>query len=323
MKKKLLLVLMLIAAVVVMPRVHAEEDKTITLGAVTDITNEDTLKSGHKNDTVSHNEDYSVVTITYDEATFRLLGEGSQESNSDGRTAGYAWIGLDVAQATNATKYVVTFNGGDPDDEQDAAEIKDFIGFNATELEEAAKAGKNLEFTYEIEWKGENGVEPVTQSITIVIMPKGITLQAQNYDSASEGEKEVWNAAKYEEVRPAEVTVKVIKDGKEVELEEPVSYALIDTKRLTDDKVAAMKAILSDDNLELVGLYTDKDLKTEFDATKDITSDITIYVVYKTKAAESEEEAPDTIDNAVMYIALAGASILVASGVAVYYKRFN
>lgn len=327
MKKKLLLVLMLIAAVVVMPRVSAAEG--IKLGEVKDITNVDTLKSTtHKSFT--HDEDYRTVTIAYEEATFRLLDAGSADTNSEGRQAGYAWIGLKVAPATNAKKYAVTFNGGTPDEEKEVnGDIEDFIGFNAEELEEAAKTGKNLEFTYDIEWKNEDGSESVKQSIVIIIMPQGITLQAQDYETAAEGKKEVWNFAKYEEVRPREVTVKVIKDGEEVVLEEPISYVLIDTKKLTDDNVAVMKAILSDENLELIGLYTDAEYKNEFDVTKDITEDTTIYVVYKTKSAEaeeetdSEEENPETLDNATMYVALASASLLVANSVAVYYKRFN
>ena len=325
MKKKLLLVLMLIAAVVVMPRVSAEEaSKAITLGEVTDITNEDTLKSGKKNNTVVSNDDHSVVTITYDEATFRLLVAGTEETGSTGRDAGYAWIGLKVAKATNATNYVVTFNGvADP--QAPAADIEDYIGFNAEELKKAANEGKNLEFTYDIEWSStESGVEPVKQSITIVVVPKGIVLQAQDYDTAEEGnKKEVWNAEEYaKEIKKVNVTVKAMKDGKEVELPETVTkaYELKEVYTLTEEQLSAIKAVLTDENLELVGLYTDEELKTEFDATKALDADVTVYVAYKTKV---EEPAPNTVDNAVMYIALAGASLLATGGIAVYFKKVN
>ena len=70
MKKKLLLVLMLIAAVVVMPRVSA-----LDAMVVEDITNVDTLTGDKKGAVKDENGNY---TITYDEAEFKVLEEGTE-----------------------------------------------------------------------------------------------------------------------------------------------------------------------------------------------------------------------------------------------------
>ena len=212
MKKKLLLVLMLIAAVVVMPRVYADEAKTITLGEVTDITNEDTLKSGDKTTkSLVSNDDHSVVTITYDAAEFKLLDNGSSE-NVQNRPAGYAWIGFQVKKATNATKYSVKFNDKETDIKEQTLSgdsFDDYIGFKKEDLEAATKAGKKLEYTYEITWVGEDETTTATQTIKVVVNPAGTVLEAQDK------EEDVWNNETYEAARPAKVTVKVMKDGKE------------------------------------------------------------------------------------------------------------
>ncbi len=322
MKKKLLLVLMLITAVVVMPRVHAAD--AIELDDVTDITNVNTLKSEEDETTrFLDKTDLSNVTITYEVAKFQLLDNGSSESVS--RPDGYAWIGFRVKNAKNATKYSVKFNG------EEVAEIKeksvsnssfdDYIGFKEEDLKAAAEAGINLEFTYEITWEGDEEVEPVTQTIKVVVVPKGIVLLEKQPEDETPA-AEVWNEETYKEnVKKVTVTVKVMKDGKEVKLEKPLSYTLPATYALSEDQVAEIQKALTDKDVDLVGLYTDEDLKNEFDPEAELTENTTVYIVYKTKVAE--EEAPDTIDNAVMYIALAGASLLVASGVAIYYKRFN
>ena len=322
MKKKLLLVLMLIAAVVVMPRVYAAD--AITLGDVEDITNPDTLISEEGKTTHSIDKsDLSKVTITYDAAKFKLLDDGEDEDVED-RPAGYAWIGFRVKNATGAKKYSVTFNGKETeikDKEVSGSSFDDYIGFKVADLEAATKAGKKIEYTYEITWATEDKATTITQTITVVVNPASITLvDPEKGVEGTEESEEVWNNNSYEETRPAKVIVKVMKDGEEVTLDTPLSYNLVDTTKLTDEQVAAIKAALTGENLELVGLYTDAEQKTAFDTTKEITDDVVVYVVYKTKA---EEPAPNTVDNGIMYIALAGASLLIAGGVAVYFKKVN
>lgn len=320
MKKKLLLVLMLIAAVVVMPRVSAAEG--IKLGEVKDITNVDTLKSTtHKSFT--HDEDYRTVTITYENAKFKLLDNGQSEGVQN-RPEGYAWIGFKVAKPEGASKYQVSFNGGAASEAQTiSADLEDYIGFKKENLEAAAKAGKNLEYTYEITWIGSDENVKTTQTIKVVINPAAVVLVAQD------SEEEVWNTETYNDVKLVTVTVKAIKDGKVVELDEPLSYELTGTYTLSDEQIAELQKVLTDENLELVGLYTDADLKSEFDATEEITEDVTVYVAYKTKSAEveeeteSEEETPETLDNAIMFIALAGVSLAVVGGIALYLKKSN
>ena len=215
MKKKLLLVLMLIAAVVVMPRVSAAEALNVVIG---NNTQSDTLKTGSaKVDTEG-----DTTTITFDDATFKLL------DGTGGRTANKAWVGFKITLPTDGiSKYdlknvtldrdVVTAGEVHGDEDKD---VYVYVNFDENSLNEAAKAGKNIEYTFTltITPESESEGETITKTINVVVVPKGIVLQSQ------EDEKEVWNAAKYEEARPAKVTVKVMKDGKEVELEEPLSY---------------------------------------------------------------------------------------------------
>ena len=317
MKNKLLLVLMLIAAVVVMPRVYAEEALDIK---IEDGTQSDTLKTG----TAKVTTEGDVTTITYDNATFKLLDD------TGGRTDNKAWVGVKITlPLTGVDKYNLkneTLNkdivtNGEVHDDNDK-DIYVYASFDEAALKEATESAKNIEYTYTLTVTPESepeSTDTITKKIKVVVVPKGIVLQEKN------SETQVWNEEKYEEARPSKVTVKVMKDGEEVELEKPLSYDLVDTKTLTEEQVAAIKAALTDENLELVGLYTDADQKNVFDAAKDIDEDTTVYVVYKTKEKASvvEEPAPNTIDNAIIYFALAGVSLLVAGGVALYFKKNN
>ncbi len=321
MKKKLLLVLMLIAAVVVMPRVHAADDVKAT---VTDITNTDTLKSDAHAQTLTPDENGNY-TITYENDTFKII-EGTTDGDDDNRPADKAWIGFRIALPEDgATKYEIKQDGTALVAETTLPEDKTvdvYYGFDATKLTAAAAKGENLESIFTLYLYSEDGEEsPVaTQTIKVVVVPKGIVLQAKDY--TEEEPKYEWTEETYKtNVKKVTVTVKVMKDGKEVKLEKPLSYTLPATYALSEDQVAEIQKALTDKDVDLVGLYTDEDLKNEFDPEAELTENTTVYVVYKTKVAE--EEAPDTIDNAIMYIALAGASLLVASGVAIYYKRFN
>lgn len=317
MKKKLLLVLMLITALVVMPRVSAAEG--ITLGEVTDITNQNTLQSGSQTvKKLEPNADKSVVTITYENAKFKLLDDGQSEGVQN-RPEGYAWIGFKVTKPDGASKYQVSFNGGAASEEQEiSTDLEDYIGFKKENLEAAAKTGKNLEYTYEITWISSDENVKTTQTIKVVINPAAVVLVAQN------SEEEVWNTETYNDVKLVTVTVKAIKDGKVVELDEPLSYELTGTYTLSEEQIAEIQKVLTDENLDLVGLYTDADLKSEFDATEEITEDVTVYVAYKTKATNQvEEETPETLDNAIMFIALAGVSLAVVGGIALYLKKSN
>ena len=321
MKKKLLLVLMLITALVVIPRVSAAEGNTIVPGTVTDITKTDTLTSAADATTKSLVTEGNVTTIRYDVATFKLLGTGD---NSENRPDNKAWIGVSVAKPTNATKYTVKFNGQATDinnkEINGNSSYDEYIGFSKEDLLAAAKNGTVVTKTLEVTWSSDTeGVASVTQTINIVVNPKGITLKAKESDT------DEWNTTQYEEnIKKVTVTVKAIKDGEEVELEEPVSYELKEVYTLSEEQIAEIQKVLTDENLDLVGLYTDVDLKSEFDATEEITEDVTVYVAYKTKATNQvEEETPETLDNAIMFIALAGVSLAVVGGIAIYLKKSN
>ena len=320
MKKKLLLVLMLIAAVVVMPRVYADETKTISPAVVTDITNSDTLIGDKPNDAVK-TADNGDVTITYENSKFKILGAGSQDTDSEGREDGYAWIGFRVTVPTNATKYTLTRGEKELAKDESVSSTSTFdryVGISVENLTKAANEGKDLVYAYDLTWEGENGTTPLVQHITVVVKPGTTTLLDKEEEN-----KEVWNTTKYEEnIKKVKVTIKAMKDGKEETLPETAvtEYTLKEVYTLSDEQLTAIKSVLTDENLELVGLYTDPELKTELDTTKALDADVTVYVAYKTKV---EEPAPNTVDNVVMYIALAGASLLVAGGIAVHFKKVN
>ncbi len=303
MKKKLLLVLMLISAVVVMPRVHA----AITLGTVSDNTQHDTLQGGS---CIADSTDNSNATITCDSATFRIL-----DSNSDNRTAGYAWVGIKVASATGASSYLVTFNGvPDPQDSSVNGDIVDYIGFNAEELKSATDAAQNLVFTYEILWKGSNG-ETAKQTITIIIVPNNITLQSKDYDT---NQKVEWNNAAYQ-AEVAEVMSDIYSD-----LEGAVAVAKgIDTSKYTAESVKALEEAIED--AEAFGKDLTKNNQGDVRAlTKAITTAIANLVVKgdepvkpgstTTDTNKPGEQAPNTFDAGLTYVGLAlsavGASVI-------------
>ena len=318
MKKKLLLVLMLIAAIFVMPRVYADEALKID---IVNNTQSDTLKTGE----AKVNTEGDVTTITYDNATFKLL------DNTGGRADNKAWIGFKITLPTSGiSKYNLrneTLNkniveNGEVHGEDDK-DVYVYASFDAADLTKAAASATNVEYTYSLTVTPTPESENViTKTIKVVVVPKGITLKNK------EENEEVWNTTKYEEnIKKVKVTIKAMKDGKEETLPETAitEYTLKEVYTLTEEQLTNIKGIVTDENLELVGLYTDEELKTEFDATKTLDDDVTVYVAYKTKekAAVIEEPAPNTVDNGVMYIVLAGVSLLVASGVAVYFKKVN
>ena len=312
MKKKLLLVLMLIAAVVVMPRVSA-----LDAMVVEDITNVDTLTGDKKGAVKDENGNY---TITYDEAEFKVLEKGTENSASDGRPEGYAWVGFRI-KLTDAVKgYKLQRDGKDPVEKttnSGANDVDKYVGISVDNLTKAAAKGENLVYSYTLYLYGEeNSEEPSkTQTIKVIVVPKGITLKD---DNATTEDKTVWNEEEFKENAKVIVNVVAVKDGKVVELEEPLSLTVAYEAALSNEELDKIKSVLTD--ADLVGLYTDEKLENELDPTTKLTENTTVYVAYKTKV---EEPAPNTVDNAVMYIALAGASLLVAGIIAVHFKKAN
>lgn len=290
-----------------MPKVAAEETKTISLGEIKVITNTDTLSSGEaKMETIGN-----TTTITYDVVTFKIL-----DSNNEGRPDNKAWVGIQVKKPANAIKYKLKVNDGDETetDLSNGESFDKYIGFTEQELETATKNATDLVNVLQITWTGDENTTPFTQVIKIVLVPQGITLK----DKA--GENDLWNNAKWEENIPkVKVTLKAYKDGKEVTIPDGIisSYDLKGSYVLTANQIEGAKNVLMDDGLEFIGLYMDSDLKTPFVENQTFSSDTIIYVAYKTKT----DDIPDT-GAFTSYLLLAIGS-LIAISVLVIAQKYN
>lgn len=290
-----------------MPKVAAEETKTISLGEIKVITNTDTLSSGEaKMDTIGN-----TTTITYDVATFKIL-----DSNDEGRPDNKAWVGIQVKKPANAIKYKLKVNDGDETetDLSNGESFDKYIGFTEQELETATKNATDLVNVLQITWTGDENTTPFTQVIKIVLVPQGITLKDKT------GETDLWNNAKWEENIPkVKVTLKAYKDGKEVTIPDGIisSYDLKGSYVLTANQIEGAKNVLMDDGLEFVGLYMDSDLKTPFVENQTFSSDTIIYVAYKTKTDDNPNTGAFT-----SYLLLAIGS-LIAISVLVIAQKYN
>ncbi len=290
-----------------MPKVAAEETKTISLGEIKVITNTDTLSSGEaKMETIGN-----TTTITYDVATFKIL-----DSNNEGRPDNKAWVGIQVKKPANAIKYKLKVNDGDETetDLSNGESFDKYIGFTEQELETATKNATDLVNVLQITWTGDENTTPFTQIIKIVLVPQGITLKDKT------GETDLWNNVKWEENIPkVKVTLKAYKDGKEVTIPDDIIsfYDLKGSYVLTANQIEGARNVLIDDGLEFIGLYMDSDLKTPFVETQTFSSDTIIYVAYKTKT----DDIPDTGAFA-SYLLLAIGS-LIAISVLVIAQKYN
>ena len=309
MMKKLLLMIMLICAVVVMPRVFADDAKTIAPGDVEVITSNDTLSSGEAKKETSEN----TTTITYDVATFKIL-EGTEEAQG-GRPADKAWVGIRVKKPTNATKYKTKLNGGTESAEETLSgdSFDKYIGFDEKELKEATEKATDLVNVLQITWSGEEGTTPITQVVKVVLVAKNITLKDKD------GNTDVWNNEKWEESIPkVKVTLKAYKDGKEVSIPEGIisTYELKEVYALTSNQIEGARNVLMDDGIEFVGIFMDKDLKTPFVETQKFSTDTILYVAYRTGS-----DVPET--GAFTSYLLLTVGALIAVSVLVIAQKYN
>ena len=305
--KRLLLMFMLICAIVVMPRVSAEEEtKTISPGVVTVITKPDTLSSGD----VKTETNGNTTVITYDVATFKLLN-GTEGNRPDGK----AWVGISIKKPDNASKYKIKFNGGEESEDHDlsnGSSYDEYIGFDEKELEAAAKKATDLVDVLQVTWTGDNAT-PVTQIIKIVLVPKGITLKSKT------DETEVWNNTMWEENIPkVNITLKAYKDGKEVAIPDGIisTYELKEVYALTSNQIEGARNVLMEDGLEFVGIFMDKDLKTPFVETQKFDTDTILYVAYRTSS-----DVPDT--GAFTPYLLLTIGVVIAISILVVAQKYN
>ena len=310
MMKKLLLMTMLICAVVVMPRVFADDFKTIAPGEVTVITKEDTLSSGEAKTETNGN----TTVITYDIATFKLLEGTGEEAGS--RPADKAWVGIQVKKPTNATKYKTKLNGDTESEEKDLSSADSFdryIGFDEKELKEATEKATDLVNVLQITWSGDEGTTPITQVVKVVLVAKNITLKSKTDDT------EVWNNTKWEESIPkVNITLKAYKDGKEVAIPDGIisTYELKEVYALTSNQIEGARNVLMDDGIEFVGIFMDKDLKTPFVETQKFSTDTILYVAYRTGS-----DVPET--GAFTSYLLLTVGALIAVSVLVIAQKYN
>ena len=310
MMKKLLLMTMLICAVVVMPRVAADDAKTIAPGEVKVITSNDTLSSGEAKTETSGN----TTVITYDIATFKIL-EGTEEAQG-GRPADKAWVGIQVKKPENATKYKTKLNGDAESEEKDLSSADSFdryIGFDEKELKEATEKAIDLVNVLQITWMGDDNTTSLTQVVKVVLVAKNITLKSKD-DST-----EVWNNTMWEENIPkVKVTLKAYKDGKEVAIPEGIisTYDLKEVYALTSNQIEGARNVLMDDGIEFVGFFMDKDLKTPFVETQKFSTDTILYVAYRTGS-----DVPET--GAFTSYLLLTVGALIAVSVLVIAQKYN
>ena len=254
MKKNILLILMLIAAVVVMPRVHADENGGVDITihddvkfTIKDNTASDTKVSG----TSSINVDDDVITITYNAGEFKLL-----DDNSGHRPDNKAWIGFSITfPTTGITKYTLKnevttrdiVTDGVIHDENDKV-VNVYTAFDDADLRTATDNATNAVYTYTltITPTSESG-SIITKTIKVVVAPDGITLKPKN------GEEPVWDNDEYKE-EVEKVMTEIYSD-----LEEAISQAKgIDTSKYTTESVKALEDAIKAAEAEA----TDKDVTT-------------------------------------------------------------
>lgn len=160
---------------------------------VQDITSQDTLHTGTEKPTPDITTDGNTITVTYNAASLKIIGEGTGGQASEGRPAGYAWLGIRITPPTEATKYKVdgeeeTITGGTVDA---------YFGISEAKLEEATREERDLTYTKTYSWlKDEDQPveDPSETIIKIVVKTSGIELYDEQDTTAQ------WNEEKYDEI---------------------------------------------------------------------------------------------------------------------------
>ncbi len=114
----------------------------------------------------------------------------------------------------------------------------------------------------------------------------------------------------------------VLKDVDYTALDKVIAEAeKVDKTKYTEESIKALEEALT--AAKAISRTLKADEQSSIDVATTTLNDAIKALTEIEEEQESKEETPNTIDNAIMYIALASASILVASGLVVYYKRFN
>ena len=110
----------------------------------------------------------------------------------------------------------------------------------------------------------------------------------------------------------------VLKDADYTALKKAITDAeQVDKTKYTEETVKALEEALT------AAKAVSTTLKADEQTTIDEATTTLNNTIKALTEIVSEERAPNTVDNAVMYIALAGVSLLVAGGIAVHFKKVN
>ncbi len=301
MKKTMMFAFMLLACLLVMPNVYAATEYP----TVENITNENTLKEGKVTVTGSGTD---AITITVENAKFKLLSEGEQGEN---RPDNYAWAGLRFTMPENATNVKI---GGQQETPQ-TNKFDEYFGFNVQELKEAAQKKENFSKSWDLTW-GSSNENKVT--ITLVVKPESTTLIKK------EDTTEEWNETNYlAESKQVKLEVHVVKTNGEAGEEYTEYYYHDKGAKLTQKDLLAKLGVSS--KYALKGIYG-SDAKTAFDFSKELNDNTKIYVYYVEKAKETssqaaDEENPSTSDSLLIYVSLGVVALVTALGTGLYLRR--
>ena len=273
MKKNILLILMLIAAIVVMPRVNADNDITIS-----DITNADTFVNNQKtNGEMSTNED--VTTITYSTGDFKILAGTSSGTGNENRPENKAWIGFRVTLPTSGvTNYSLKYLKTDEvlvsgsTVAETSKEIDVYAGFDDVMLRNAVVNATNIEYTYTLTVT-LNGND-INKTIKIIIIPEKITLKDEDED------EKLWDNDEYK------AEVEKIMTSIYSDLEEAINQTKgIDTSKYTTESVKVLEDTIKAAEAAIAGKDVTTNNQSEIKALKQAIID----------AMESLEDKPTEI----------------------------
>ncbi len=209
--KKLLSIMtaIVLTLAVAMPVMAAGEATAKTYGDVKDITNSDTIVGENPTTNATNGKvtGAEVTTITYSAASLKTIDAGSDEGATEGRTGGYAWIGIQVS-VPEGYKAKLEDDVAYQKEEVDTDNTIDrYFGVSLAKLtEQVEKGNSTLTYTKTFTWEKKDGTEEpkdsYKQTIKVVINLGGVTLY-EGKDATAES-KPVWTKTIYE-TKKAEV----------------------------------------------------------------------------------------------------------------------
>ncbi len=220
MKKNLLSIMLVLTLVfaVTMPVMatgtETATDESKNYATAADFTQPDSYKV--KPEPKITYDDNHNITMTYNAATLKTV---PQNKDSVDRKVEAAWVGFELTAPSEATKYESEYNGTKSTGDVTGSKVSDFVAVTAKNLKEATTKNKKLVYTIKYTWlkaaateavaadddnEGEKTEEISTQTLNIVIDPKGVEL----YDGVTEGATDtvLWDVEDYKDNLPKATT---------------------------------------------------------------------------------------------------------------------